>query len=541
MSIDYVESSDPRFAELNRSRASGLFPTPEESASQIALCHSGEDVAQAVEQALHAKKRPTILSSGHCYEDFIFNNPQGTIIDVRPMNGISQDPTTKRWKLEAGASVGEMYLGMYDKGVTIPAASCTTVGLGGHIAGGAYGFLTRLLGIAPDWISAVDIVTVDSKGKVQLRHVDKNNDPDLLRACRGSGGGSYGVITAFYSDTPPPAPKDVLTGRIGFTWADMTPERLHRILWLYSNYFDTRGRDADTFGLFTIMGTQPGNAAQNRPPNVGMSVMFTNPDGTVDNTKVLDEFFAVFDECKPTSELAHHPNTPGADHLPDPSGKVDIVCLANHNVAKRSWIDFTGANRAPGSFGGGQRPTPPPGAAGAAGAPARPPQRQQRRQKYKSAYMRKPYTIEEARVFFKHLTDTSPYNGTGISMDSFGGAASKPGMLEETSDAHRSSIMKMQFISGWSDPSEDQARLDHMRTFYTNLFSASSDGKHAGTPAFNDRTEGCYINYPDIDMLNYSYWPQLYWGPGKLYPFLQHVKKKYDPNNIFHHKLSVRT
>lgn len=540
MSIDLVESSDPRFAELNRSRASGLFPTPEQSASQIALCHSGDDVAQAVEQALHAKKRPTMLSSGHCYEDFIFNNPGGMIVDVRPMNGITQDPATKRWKLEAGASVGEMYMGMYDKGnVTIPAASCTTVGLGGHIAGGAYGFLTRLLGIAPDWISAVDIVTVDSKGKVQLRHVDKNNDPDLLRACRGSGGGSYGVITAYYSDNPPPAPKEVLSGRIGFTWADMTPERLHRILWLYSNYFDTRGRDADTFGLFTIMNTSPGNAEQKRSPNVGMSVMFTNPDGTVENTKVLDEFFAVFDECKPVSELAHHPSTPGAEHLPDPSGHVDIVCLAQHNVTKRSWIDFTGANRAPGTFGGGQRPATPP-AGSAAGAGARPAQRPQRRQKYKSAYMRKPYTIEEARVFFKHLTDTSPYNGTGISMDSFGGAASKPGLLEETSDAHRSSIMKMQFISGWSNASEDQARLDHMRTFYTDLFSASSDGKHAGTPAFNDRTEGCYINYPDIDMLKNSYWPQLYWGPGELYPFLKHVKKKYDPNNVFHHAMSVR-
>ena len=539
MSIELVESSDPRFAELNRSRASGLFPTPEQSASQIALCHSGDDVAQAVEQALHAKKRPTMLSSGHCYEDFIFNNPGGMIVDVRPMNGITQDPTTKRWKLEAGASVGEMYTGMYDKGnVTIPAASCTTVGLGGHIAGGAYGFLTRLLGIAPDWISAVDIVTVDSKGKVQLRHVDKNNDPDLLRACRGSGGGSYGVITAYYSDNPPPAPKEVLSGRLGFTWADMTPERLHRILWLYSNYFDTRGRDADTFGLFTILNTSPGNAEQKRPPNVGMSVMFTNPDGTVDNTKVLDEFFAVFDECKPVSELAHHPNTPGAEHLPDPSGHVDIVCLAQHNVTKRSWIDFTGANRAPGDFGARQRPAAPP--AGTAGAPARPAQRPQRMTKYKSAYMRKPYTLEEARVFFKHLTDSSPYNGTGISMDSFGGAASKPGLLEETSDAHRSSIMKMQFISSWSNPAENQARLDHMRNFYTALFSASSDGKHAGTPAFNDRTEGCYINYPDIDMLKNSYWTELYWGPGKLYPFLQHVKKKYDPNNVFHHAMSVR-
>lgn len=543
MAIDLVTSTDPRFADLNKSRNNGRFPVPEESAGAIALCHGSEDVRLAVEQAVKAGKRPTVLSGGHCYESFVFGNPGGTIIDVHPMNGISQDPASKRWKIEAGATVGEMYMGMYEQGnVTIPAASCTTVGVGGHISGGGYGFLTRLYGIAPDWVNAVDIVTVDAKGNAILRNVDKKTDPDLLRACRGSGGGNYGAVTAFYSDAPPPAPKEVLSGFIRFDWAGMTAERLHRIVYLHSNYFDTRGRDPDTWGLFTIMNLSPGNAATGRQPSVGMSVMFTNPDGTVQDTKVLDEFFAVFDECSPVSQVAHHPGAPGADHLPDPSGPGEIVCMATHNVIKRSWIDFTGANRVPGArggAGGGQRPG---GATGAGGRPggaayaARP----QIRQKYKSAYTRRPYTIEESRVMFNHLNTPDPYGGATIAMDSFGGAASKPGLLEETSDAHRSSIIKMQFITGWTDAAEDKQRMDSIDKFYTALWSASSDGKHVGTPAFNDRTEGCFINYPDQDMLRYPYWTQLYWGNGKLYPFLQHVKKKYDPNNVFHHAMSVR-
>jgi FAD/FMN-containing dehydrogenase len=41
-------------------------------------------------------------------------------------------------------------------------------------------------------------------------------------------------------------------------------------------------------------------------------------------------------------------------------------------------------------------------------------------------------------------------------------------------------------------------------------------------------------------MLAYPYWPQLYYGAGDLYPFLQEVKRKYDPNNIFHHAMSIR-
>ena len=40
-------------------------------------------------------------------------------------------------------------------------------------------------------------------------------------------------------------------------------------------------------------------------------------------------------------------------------------------------------------------------------------------------------------------------------------------------------------------------------------------------------------------MLAYPYWPQLYYGD-RLYSFLQDVKRRYDPNNIFHHAMSVR-
>ncbi len=125
-------------------------------------------------------------------------------------------------------------------------------------------------------------------------------------------------------------------------------------------------------------------------------------------------------------------------------------------------------------------------------------------------------------------------------MDSFGGAASNAARLEDTSDAHRDSIIKMQFTINWTDPAEDAERMGHLVRFYTALFSASSDGKHVGTPAFNDRTQGVYIGYPDADMMHYPYWSELLYGPGKLYPFLQRVKKKYDPNNVFHHAMSVR-
>ena len=407
------------------------------------------------------------------------------------------------------------------------------MGIGGHWSGGGYGHLVRLLGVALDWVTAVDIVTIDTKGKAQVRHVDKTHDADLLRAVRGSGGGNYGIVTAFYCDHLPPAPKEILTGRISFDWGNMTPERLHRILYLYSNYWNTRGHDPETFDLFCIMSLAPVTGANSR---FGMSVQFCTPEGTVENTKVLDEFFAVFDECKPVSEIAHSPNMPGASHMPEPSGPGQIVCLAQHNVIKRPWIDATVGT----GGGGGDRAGGANGARPAVGVPAalRPLERQQ----YKSAYLRQPYMLEECAVFVKYMTDGSKYSqGISVAMNCYGGAACNPARLEDTVHAQRDSIIKMQFITPWRDPADDKPRMDWLVKFYTELFTVSNDSKHPGTPYFSDRFQGCYINYADADMTRYSYWPELYWGPGKTYPFMQGVKKKYDPNNVFHHAMSVRT
>ncbi len=528
MSIDLVPSTDPRFPALNQGKNNGRFPTPETSAAAIALCETPEDVAEALEKTVAATKRPTTRSGGHCYEDFVYNNPGGTIVDIRNMTKVSQDPATKRWKCEAGGTIGQVLGDLYKQGnVTITSASCNTVGIGGHWSGGGYGHLIRLLGPALDWVTGVDIVTLDAKGKAQIRHVDKTHDPDLLRAVRGSGGGNYGMVTAFYCDKLATAPKEILTGRISFDWASMTPERLYRILYLYANYWGTRGKDPETFGLFCIMNFSPVTGANSR---FGMSVQFCTPEGTVENTKVLDEFFAVFDECRPVSELTHSPNMPGASHMPEPRGAGEIVCLATHNVMKRPWIDATIGSGGGEGGGGGARG----GRAGASNAP-----RALQRQKYKSAYVRKPWTLDETKVLMKYLTDGSKYNsGFSLAMNCTGGAANNKARLEDTVHAQRDSVMKLQFITPWRDAADDKPRMDWLDKFYTELFTVSNPGKYAGTPGPSDRFQGCYINYADADLTKYSYWPELYWG--KNYAFMQGVKKKYDPKNYFHHTLSVR-
>jgi FAD/FMN-containing dehydrogenase len=522
MAIEIVSTSDVRFERLCHGQNTRYPATEHDRASRIALCDDTNDVAEALERFVHQGLRPTVRAGGHCYEDFVDNNPGGAIIDLSLLSSTEPPKTGAKYRLGAGSTLGQAYFNLYKRGlVTIPGGTCGPVGAGGHISGGGYGLLSRLHGVTPDWVTAVDIVTIDSSGKVQIRHATKSSDADLLRACRGSGGGNYGIVTNFYFDTLPPAPTEVMHGSVGFSWDGMTAERFARILYLYSNYWETRGRDPETWGLFTIFGLSHKSSGR-----LNMGVTFQNPDGTVKDTKVLEEFLAIFDECKPVSELAIHPTM--AEHHPQltTSGAGTNVCMAQHNLTKIGWIDSQEPPRP--AAGRGNQPGPP----------------RNGRHAYKSTYMRKAFTPEEAAVFYKHLTSEIPgadLKGCVILVDSFGGAVNKKQMLEETAVAQRDSIMKLQFIASWADPAQDAAHQQFLRELYKDLYANSAAGaKYNGTPFWSDHYEGCYINYPDADMLGYDFWPQLYYGTGNLYPFLQSVKKKYDPNNVFHHSMSVR-
>ncbi len=190
-----------------------------------------------------------------------------------------------------GRSLGQAYQDLYKLyNVTLPGGTCDSVGAGGHVTGGGYGFLSRLYGTTADWVTGVDILTVDAKGKVALRTCTEKQDPDLLRACRGAGGGNFGVIVDYIFDKLPPAPQEVMVSTMIFPWAEMTEEKFAKILDTFGNYFATRGQDPETWGLFAII-----DGSHQASGFMTVSAQFCNPDGTCKDTKVLDEFLALFD------------------------------------------------------------------------------------------------------------------------------------------------------------------------------------------------------------------------------------------------------
>lgn len=488
------------------------WPASEADAvNRIEICESPDDAADALQKIVSAGLRPTVRSGGHCYEDFVANNPDGVILDLSLLNETRASGSNGPYHIGPGTQLWNGYVDLYKRyGVTLPGGTCGSVGAGGHICGGGYGLLSRLHGLTADWLSSVDILTIDSGGRVIGRKVDRTHDPDLFRACRGAGGGNFGVITGYTFDALPQAPQEVVQAYLSFDWADMTQKRFAAILQTFGEYWETRGKDPDTWGMFS--GLELSHQAAGR---IGISTQFCNPDGTCRDLSVLNEFLDRFQTCKPISGThTTSPLAPG--HRPAPrrdSGQ--LACSSGpHNVTRDNWLSATNERG------------------------------ESRRAKYKSTYMKRNFTDSEVQSFYKHLTRTIPdidLRGSIVIVDSYGGAINRRQLIAETAVPQRASVMKLQYLSYWSREEDDAGHLRWINEFYSDIYSgAHIDSRYRSTPYPSEYYEGCYINYPDKDMLAYSFWPQLYYGTDDLYPFLQGVKRRYDPNNIFHHAMSIR-
>ena len=75
----------------------------------------------------------------------------------------------------------------------VPAGRCTSVGIAGFVLGGGFGFETRRFGVTCDLMMETEIVTADGR----LLVCNEAQNSDLFWACRGGGGGNFGINTSF--------------------------------------------------------------------------------------------------------------------------------------------------------------------------------------------------------------------------------------------------------------------------------------------------------------------------------------------------------
>ncbi|GAA1076625.1 FAD-dependent oxidoreductase [Nocardiopsis composta] len=512
---DQVELGDPRYPSLSRGFNQRWIADPD----AIMVVGTPEEARAALAAALEKTGRGeagriTVRSGGHCYEDFVCSPDVGVIIDVSPMCKVYYDPGEKAHCVEAGATNWHVYSHLYPAtGRALPGGSCYSVGLGGHITGGGFGLMSRQFGLTVDYLYAVEVAVVRKDYTVELVTARRDDTDPKARALwwahTGGGGGNFGVVTRFWFRDVPEPPSEVLLCSLAWDWKDFHGKKdLHALLTAFGVYFrDHQDPETPEGRLFAML-------KLNHVSN-GQIGLLAQVDADVEGAqRAMDGFIAAVDgSIRPT---ATEPRTSMGEHPP----------VARMKKPRRMpWLAATQTLNGSGENQCG---------------------------KYKSAYIRRPFTDAQIDAMWDHLGKKhflpEDYDNpeARIQIDSYGSAINIPERRHPaTAVPQRDSIMKMQYQVYWFPGDEnEQKHIDWIQQTYQATFADTGGVPKTYSGSGDHNTDGCYINYPDGDLPEAAAdggtepWPVLYYKAA--YPMLQQVKADWDPNNVFRHRQSIR-
>ena len=156
-------------------------------------------------------------SGGHSYVG-ASGGDQGIQLDLRRLNSVTYNSSNRTVVVGAGASLYAVHTALEPFARTVPTGTCATVAVSGLTLGGGIGFEDRKYGLTCDSLQAVRVVLANGS---TVRATASQN-PDLFWACRGGGGGNFGVVTEYTFATSAATPVSVTTLR----WTDADMERV---------------------------------------------------------------------------------------------------------------------------------------------------------------------------------------------------------------------------------------------------------------------------------------------------------------------------
>ena len=491
-----IGPDDPRYLAVVDKRFNKRFtPSPD----YVRLVSSTAQVVSAVEEAVREGRRLAVTSGGHCLEGFVSNPDVAVIIDVSPMKRVYYDAERRAVAVECGATVGETLRALFETwGVVIPLGEHPDIGMGGHVVGGAFGFLCRQLGLAADYLYAVEVVTVDEAGQansvVATRETSDRNR-ELWWAHTGGGAGNFGVVTRYWFRSPnasgedparllPRAPESITTFKAEWNWNDLDQPSFVRLLRNHGIWSE-QNSDADSpyTSLFTIL--------EVHRKQFGKIIIRGLSMAGADAQQQVNHYL---------SELGEGVASPNRQEF-----------------ARMSWLEFA-LNPFPDLFAA------PPGGVSV---------------KVKDALLKRRFTDRQIEVAYDYLTRSDhDVMGGMLGLATYGGQINTVAP-DATASRQRHSILDIACTTGWLDPREEAKNLTWVRAFYRDLFAESG-----GVPIPGAAYDGTFINHPDTDLadpaLNTSGvpWHRLYYKSN--YPRLQRIKARWDPRNVFRHALSIR-
>lgn len=156
------------------------------------LAEQPQDVAAAVQLARERKLKVTVRSGGHGWSASHLRD-EVLLIDVSRLADISIDADGAHARVGPGAKGWHLNRLLRDQERMFPAGHHRSVGLGGYLLNGGWGWNARQFGVACANVTAIDLINAAG----EAIHADETHHADYLWAARGAGAGFFGVVTGF--------------------------------------------------------------------------------------------------------------------------------------------------------------------------------------------------------------------------------------------------------------------------------------------------------------------------------------------------------
>ena len=397
-----IVPTNPAYAQVRleyQQRFDSIYPLA------VVQPFSAADVSQIVTWSKKENVRLAIRSGGHSYAGY--STTTGVVVDLGRLAGVKFDAASGLATIGAGARLIDVESALAASGRAIPNGSCPTVGIGGLALGGGVGFASRKFGTMSDNVVSVAIVTAD--GRALTCNATRN--PDLFWACRGGGGGNFGVVTSFGVQTRP-APA-VSTFLIAWPWS-----KAAAVLGAYQSFAPDAPDE-----LFTTCYLRTGT---------------TEP-----SIECYGQFLG--DQAQLTTLLAP---------LTAVSGGTPSYTSSSYLDAQMKWAGCSGKTVAQCHLVG-ETPT---GTLGRGSFAA------------KSDYVAAPLSSAALGTITQWLEQPQPatFGFGSLILDSYGGAINRVAP-DATAFVHRNALYSAQYLAHWSQGSGEQAALTWLRGFYAAM------------------------------------------------------------------------
>lgn len=150
-----------------------------------------DDVRRAVGWARETGVPIVPRGGGHSYAGYSVTS--GLVVDLRGLGKVSADGSSGLVTAAGGASMAAVYAALEPEGIAFALGNGASVGIGGLTLGGGSAATSRAFGLTADALVATTVVTAD--GEVLV--CDAQHNADLFWACRGGGGGNFGINVSF--------------------------------------------------------------------------------------------------------------------------------------------------------------------------------------------------------------------------------------------------------------------------------------------------------------------------------------------------------